>query len=299
MFLSQPSAGVGPALTALSLAATLGLAASSQAQTVLYSDTFSRVEGSGDFNNNPAGPGNGSADWGTNDNGLGGTVSQDWIVGPAGRSGGANQVTDGSRAATINGGAFYNFDAAAISPLGFSVQFDFNRDADGDGTSGDGYLVVGLGVDTTAGQGAIGGGGFALNNSDVAVLFQQAMGGNAGNTEVFVDGVNPNAGNPSGPLDYGNPNALHTALIVATPQVAGMYGETDLIDISVSVDGGSAYSFTATGGDGFGTLSFSSNNFVNRAYDNVIVSTVIPEPTGLALLGLGGLGLLTRRRSAK
>ena len=286
----------GFALGVVAVAALAGFSPDASGQ-VIYSDSFNRTTGSGDGNGNPAGAGNGSSDWGTNDNAFGGTIAQSWVTGPPGRAGGANQVTDGSQALSINGGGAYNFDAAALSPQGFSVGFDFNRDPDGGG-SGSGYLGVGLGAPITTASADIGGGAFVINNADVAILFQQGAGTNTGNTQFYQDAALLQADPNQGPVDYGNPEVSHSVLLTFTPQVAGMYGETDLIDVMVQVSGATPnpYNLTVQGGDDFGTLSFSSNGFILRAYDNVVVTT-IPEPASLVLLGLGGLAMLTRRRA--
>ena len=268
-----------------------------QAQTVLYSDSFDRVEGSSPTNGEPDGPTANSSAWGTNDNALGGTVAQEWVVGPAGRGGGAQQVTDGDLAYTLNGGAAYTFDASTAAPLGFSVGFDFNRDPEGDG-SGNGFLSVGLGAPSTTTTADIGSGLFVINNTDFSVLFQQGAGDNTGNTQfredqtVFGD-VNPG----EGPVDYGDPNAEHSVLLTFVPQLAGAYGDAATIDGSLVVDGGPAYNFSVLGGDDFGTVSFASNQFIARAYDNVVVTALVPEPASLALLVLGGVGLLGRPRN--
>lgn len=258
----------------------LCLAASSSAQTILYSDSFDRVTGSGDPNGKPAEPDNFSA-WGDNDNASGGTLVNTWLVGPS-RGGGANQVTDGQWGSTIEGSARYPVDITAMAPNGFIVQFDFNRfspfnppDPFGENN---GFVSVGLGAEDDAGQG---GGQFNVNNTDFAILFQQPVGGNVGNTQFFEDGVFLLGTTDEGPVDYGDPLATHTVELTMVPATAGQYGDADMINGSVSIDGGTPFDFSVLGGDGFGHLSFASNGFVHRVYDNLTV-------TALAVVGVSG-----------
>ena len=268
--------------------ATCGLLVSSAAAQVIYSDTFNRVEGSGDPNGKPADPNNFSA-WGDNDNGLGGSVVNTWLVGPS-RGGGANQVTDGERASTVEGGAHMVFDVTTVAPNGFTVEFNFHRFHPPTSVpSGNGFVAFGLGADTGAG---LGGGLFATNNSDVAMLFQQSANGNLGNPQFFVDGALVD----DGPFDYGDPDLPHDVTVSITPDVPGAYGDADTISGWVSVDGGPRYHFNVPGGAEFGNLAVSSNGFVHRSYDNLVV-TAIPEPTSVVLAGMTVLaGLGWRRR---
>ncbi len=275
--------------------ATMALLTMEASATVLYSDSFSRIQGSGDPNGKPADPNNFSA-WGANDNALGGSAVNTWVVGPS-RGGGANQVTNGNLASTIEGGAFYKFDATTFAPNGFSVEFDFNRFHPFNPGTGNGYSAVGIGVDLSKTAADIGGGAFTTNNADFALLFQQAAGGNTGNTQFFQDGAFLPGTGATGPVDYGNPTVGHNVLLKLIPAVAGQYGAADTINGSVSIDGGTPFNFSVLGGTDFGTLSFSSNGFVHRSWDNVIVRA-IPEPMSIGLAGIiGMLGLVVRKRS--
>ena len=82
-------------ITALLLAVSVA-SSTADADTILYSDTFSRTTGSGDLNGDPNGAADNFSDWGTNDNGLGGTNTLGWVAGPSRPGGGRNAVTDGS-----------------------------------------------------------------------------------------------------------------------------------------------------------------------------------------------------------
>lgn len=261
----------------LLLVATATLSTNHLFGQVLFSDSFDRVEGSSSANGLPADPNNFSS-WGTNDNAFGGTVVNTWMAGPS-RPGGANQSTDGSVATTINGTGFYDFDVTTLAPEGFSVSVDFNRFHPVNPGNGPGFVSIALGADSGA---FVGGGLFGINNGDFLVLFQQGVGTNEGNTQFFADGVltAPASSTDPGPLDYGDPLATHRVLVSMIPQVAGAYGETDLIDGSVSVDGGTPYEFTVMGGANFGSLALSSNQFFHSSWDNLVVRA-IPEPTTL------------------
>ncbi len=274
----------------LSVVVVCGIQLADAAAQVIYSDSFDRVEGSGDTNGKPADPNNFSA-WGDNDNALGGSVVNTWLVGPS-RGGGANQATDGNLASTIEGGAHYVFDVTAVAPNGFTVEVDFNRFHPFNPGTGNGFSAIGLGADTGA---VAGGGGFVPNNSDLALIFQQGVGANTGNMQILEDNVFlPGTGN-EGPLDYGDPTVGHAVKLTLIPVVPGAYGDADTINGSVSVDGGTPFNFSVLGGTEFGNLALSSNGFVHRAWDNLVV-TAIPEPTTIALAGLCVIAAVARRR---
>lgn len=283
-------------ILAVAAMVTVALAQTASAE-VLYSDTFSRTTGSGDGNGDPNGAADNFSDWGTNDNGLGGTNSQGWEAGPSRAGGGRNAVIDGDLGISHGTSSFYDFDAAASSPNGFSVALDFSRFVTPPTGAPGGYIAFGFGVD--AGTVAADLNDFtALGASDFAVLFQQANNGNAANAEVFQDrgpGGVPAPGSSLGTFDYLDPINPHTLLLNFTPQVAGAYGDADSIDVDVIVDGTISQSFTTLGGSNFGSFAVSANNFDTRYIDNLVV-TSIPEPTSALLVMLGVVGLVASRR---
>jgi|GEM_PF-2530526 len=284
------------------LLSTIAFSGLASAQ-VIYSDTFARTTGSGDGNGDPNGAADNVSDWGTNDNSLGGTVAQGWVTGPTRAGGGRNAVTDGDLGISHGTTSLFTYDITsdALAADGFTIGLDFNRFlvAPDPGPGGGGYITFGLGVDS--GLDASGLNDFiAVGASDFAVLFQQATNastGTAGNANVILDGQSGTA-DLIGRFDYGDPDVEHSLLLTVVPQNSGAYGDSDTIDISVSVDGSVLGNYAVTGGDDFGTFAISANNNAARYIDNLVVTgtAAIPEPSSLALLGLGGLALIGRRR---
>ncbi|KAA1257911.1 hypothetical protein LF1_04010 [Rubripirellula obstinata] len=258
---------------------------------VIYSDTFSRTTGSGDGNGNPAGTGNGASDWGSADNGAGGTATAAWSAGRnGGLTGGAQFTTNGTRAHLFSGAAHTTFNAATSAPAGFTVAFDFSRiDTGVVAAPSNGLLAVGTGYDETVNEFSP----FEVSgNSQFAVLFQQANNGNAANGEIFVDGTS------QGTFDYLDPVAEHSVLLSFIPTTAGAYGATDDIAASVTVNGASVFSGTVQGGADFGDLGFATNLFTAPYIDNLVV-TAVPEPgSAIALASLASVGLLRRKRKS-
>lgn len=281
---------------ALMLVFSSGINSTADAQTIIYSDTFSRTTGSGDGNGDPNGGDDNFSDWGTNDNGLGGTVTQAWEAGPTRAGGGRNAVTDGSLGISHGTTSFYDFDASTVAPDGFTIALDFSRfvTAPDPGPGGGGYIAFGLGVDAGTDSGALN--DFtAIGASDWSVLFQQANNGFQGNATARTDNDDATVTN----FNYGDPDVAHSLLLTVTPDVSGAYGDTDAISVNVLVDGTISQTFATTGGDNFGSFAISANNFDTRFIDNLVVTaspSVIPEPSSLAVLGLGGLVLARRRR---
>lgn len=270
----------------LTIVASIGLTAGISSAATLYSDTFSRVTGSGDGNGDPNGPADNFSDWGTNDNGLGGSVSQAWIAGPSRAGGGRNAVTNGDLGISHGTSAFFDYDAAANAPAGFTIEMDFSRFVvtPDPGPGGGGYIAFGLGVNSGTALSDF----TAIGASDWAILFQQANNGNAANSSVFED--NSGIGN----FDYLTPDSPHSLSLTVTPAVFGAYGDTDTVNISVLVDGSISQNYSVNGGDNFGSFTVSANNFATRYIDNLVV-TAIPEPSSTALLALG-LGAVASRR---
>ena len=277
----------------LALVTLLYLVTVTSAQTVLFSDSFERTTGSGNGNGNPAGDGNGASDWGTNNNAFGGTNSATYLT-TASRGGGANQVTGvnqfdanlGSHGHLLNGGVALGYSAAMDSPLGFDVAFDFDRNTDPDqNPSAGGFLAVGFGIGSASGLGGLS----AVSDTELGFLFQQAANGNAANGSTIVAG---DTGAPIAGFDYLDTAAAHSVIISIRPDTTGAYGTGSTINYSLSVDGSvlDSSSFVAAGGD-IGLVSFSSNNFEARHVDNLVITNVVPEPSGLSLLALAILGM--------
>ena len=274
-------------LLMMSAALVCVVLASSASAQILYSDTFSRITGSGDGNGDPNGGAPNFSDWGSNDNGLGGGNVQAWITGPTRAGGGRNAVTNGDLGLSHGTGAFYDFDAAAAAPNGFKVALDFSRfvETPDPGPGPGGFLTISLGVDSGAAVNDF----TAVNLSDFSVLFQQAANGNAANANVGVDGGTVDS------FDYLDPDGDHTLLLTVVPAVPGAYGDSDAVNINVLVDGAISNDYVVTGGANFGALAVGANNFEPRSIDNLVVRT-IPEPSTMALLAIGLVGLARRRR---
>lgn len=254
------------------------------AQTVIYSDTFARTTGSGLGNGQPAGDGNGFSDWGTADNGAGGTETVVWSAGRPGANpptGGAQFTTNGTRAHIFEGAVNTTFNAAAVAPDGFSVAFTFNRiDTALIADPTNGFVAVGTGYDQSISE-------FSpfetTGNSQFAVLFQQAAGGNAANGNVFIEGTSQVT------FDYLDPVAEHDVLITFTPAVSGAYGDTDSITATIAVDGTTVYDQSITGGGDFGDLSFATNLFTAPYIENLVVTSLSTSTVLLGDVNLDGM----------
>lgn len=280
-------------LPAAAIAAVAWLAGPAPA-SVIFSDSFDRVRGSGDANGFP-GPVNDS-DWGDNDNALGGSAVQTYTFDES-RGGGAQQTTNGSVAQLVAGAAQVELDLGPLAPLGYTVAFDFQRVTDGNG-----FVAMAIGLDDTdqiENTGGFNGNAFlftnAANGAEAAVLMKQN-----GDVELW-DGAAAPAQAIAG--FYSNPTDLHSALV--TVSAPSGYGAGSAGTVSLSIDGSPAASQAITfDGASSGYLSFYSNLSGTNpfakygAIDNLVV-TAIPEPSALMLLGLtlGGVGMLQRRRS--
>lgn len=274
-------------LSAALIGGALATLAGDASAAVLYSDSFSRVTGSGDGNGDPNGGDPNFSDWGTNDNALGGSNTMAWNAGPSRAGGGRNAVTDGALGLSHGTSSIYDFDVTGLAPNGFSVALDFARyvNVPDPGPGPGGYIAFGLGVDS----GAVPNDFTAIGASDWSILFQQMASGNTGNAAVRTDNGTATE------FDYGNPDVPHTLLLTVTPDNPGAYGDTDGITVDVLVDGSVAQSCITTGGADFGTFTVSANNFEARFIDNLVVRSV-PEPTTIALTGLAMAALLLVRR---
>ena len=267
-------------------AMSLSFAGLASAQ-VVFSDSFDgRTTGSVADTTNTTN----FSSWGNNNNALGGTVTQTYGV-TGGRTGGAQQTVENGVGVLRLGNAVITDNLATVAPNGYTVAFDFQR------TGATGFTTMFFGLDpsiipttvNTAGAPVL----FDTNTStDGAVLFQQDN-DNAGfgRTQGFAAGesVQQTA------MAFADPLAVHSALVtVAAPDGFGA-GQAGVV--SYSVDGVPRGTFNLTFDGAFaGNVGFASNQVGNTIDNLVITALPIPEPASLALLGLGGLTLLRRRR---
>ncbi|MEM8872666.1 MAG: PEP-CTERM sorting domain-containing protein [Planctomycetota bacterium] len=286
-------------LLAAATVATFGLASTASAQ--IFSDTFDRTNGSGDANGFANGTPNDS-DWGSNDNGLGGTEVQTYTFDES-RGGGAQQTTNGSVAQFVAGGVQVELDLAPLAPVGYTVAFDFQRAA-----GGTAFVGMALGLDDTdliENTGGFNANTFlfadAANGADGAILFDAgAAAGGVGGVQVFEAGVQVQDIDEAD--GYTDDEAVNS--VVITVDAPTGYGAGSAGVLSVSINGGASITEDILfDGVSSGFLSFYSpavgdpttGSFTN--IDNLVVTALpIPEPATLGLLSVAGLGLMRRRR---
>ena len=258
--------------------------------TVVFSDTFDRVMGSGDGNFNPLGMGNGVSDWGSNNNALGGFVTQTYTFGQ-GRAGGANQTTGGNSAQIIAGGVQIETDFAAIASAGFVIEFDFQRVVDHAGTNAsNGFLAVAIGLDDTdliESREGFNDNTFVWTNEDngadaaIAIRQDTTLDPSIGTAEFWSGGSMPEV-----TLDgfYNNPHdTTHSATI--TVDAPSGYGAGAQGTISLSIDGGPAF------GNSF-TFDGVSSGYISL-FSNIAGSPTDIKFAQLENLVITGLGTIT------
>ncbi|MDG1357589.1 MAG: PEP-CTERM sorting domain-containing protein, partial [Akkermansiaceae bacterium] len=110
------------------------------------------------------------------------------------------------------------------------------------------------------------------------------FGGSALTNEVAADDVT-----------YSGPRTLTVALDLTT--YSGYNGTTNFGTVTFSDSvAGEFGSYTYTSDVNFGSIFISGSNQVTGSWDDLTLTQVIPEPSSAALLGLGGLALMLRRK---
>ena len=85
-------------------------------------------------------------------------------------------------------------------------------------------------------------------------------------------------------------------MLITDPTDSNPFDGIGQTDIAVYADGTLVYNFSKGGGGYADNYIDFSNAFIGGA-DNIMIAQ-IPEPTAFAMLALGGVALLRRRRSA-
>lgn len=279
-------------LPALTLAFALSSAANA---SVILSDNFNRTAGVA-----AAGNAGGLSDWGTNNNGLGGTIAQTYKVRTtAAGTSTEQQFVDGNLGRLRLGHGVVDFDLLSIPAVaqnGYRASFDFQR-------GGGGYVAFAFGltpaeIEAHPQNNARIGVPFASNipETDFGFLFRpQAQ------TEIWRGGVS-NAG-PTGLFNFtsvsGSPTTLlNNAVVDITPAVSGDWSAGATINVSLVINGSAPLTYSLTSdGSGLGYFGFHSNagaSVAQAAVDNLVIS-VVPEPATLAAIGAIGLLALRRR----
>lgn len=203
---------------------------------------------------------------------------------------GNNQV--GNNTGGIDGGSYllnafggttainHNFNGAD-SAGGLSISFDFapNSTGNGDTTL---WQAINLGLSDPNKNAGI---------TDPAPHFGILFRGNGGIEAWDGNSIITSAGS-WGP---GSTNALHhIELLLTDPSDSNPFDGLGQTDIAVFADGALIFNYTKAGG-GYADNFLNFSNVFIGGVDNVMVAQ-IPEPASFALLGLGGLALLRRRR---
>ncbi len=277
------------ATVALSLGCVLAMGAPlTHAQTpkILLSDQFERVTGNAEPLNGPT-----LSDWGSNDNALGGSITQTYITTPT-RSGGGgvDQTVQEADSAEFDGDldnegvirfgtTMVNYDLASDPDVlfggGYTVEFNFRRQSN--------FLSFYFGYDPVDAATTDGGAAFGPVTSGFAAehawIFQDD-GLGTGRMQVFESGTKLD---PPGDINgaFGISTELHHALI--TVSAPNGFDLGDLVTTEVSIDGTPVTAATHTvGSDGmhFGYIGWSSNSG-SAQIDDLIITAFDTAPGGL------------------
>lgn len=294
------------------------LAATSVSAQVILSDAFSRVAG-------VPGP---NLEWGSNDNGLGGTVVQAYNLLPNSPGANGGGWTDGELGYIRNNAPTVNYNLAAdpniIAAGGFIAEIELKpfQDANGRQWSGvnlnnanmQGNRFVDTSSTMLAGIGVRNIGtviarldndtffGHNYPNADAGIGIEQALTGSPYQDYLdnFFNQPYANALTYRVKVEVAStfaPNASATARFFAA------IGNNPYEQIDMDLDGGngltvSTFLLGATPELYLGLQSIRGGGPSEAWFDNLII-TAIPEPGSISLLLLGAAGLLALRRARR
>jgi hypothetical protein len=278
------------------LATLCAFAATASAATIV-SDDFNRTAGV-----NASGSAGGLSSWGSNNNALGGGVTQTYKVRDTAIGASTEQqFVDGALGRLRLGHGVVDFDLlsdAGALQNGYRASFDFQR-------GGGGYIAFAVGITPAEIQAhpqnnARIGVPFAANipETDFGFLFRPSAA-----SEVWKSGVTS-----VGPASIfnatsiaGSPTTLlNSAVVEITPAVAGQWGVGSTINVALTVNGAASPQYTTTflsNGPGLGYFGFHSNagaTVAQAGIDNLVI-TAIPEPNSAMLCLVSVAGLLAPR----
>lgn len=280
-------------------AGLLAAPTTSAGAAILLSDDFNRTAGV-----SAAGNAGGLSNWGSNNNALGGSTAQPYKVrDTAAGTSTEQQFVDGNLGRLRLGHGVVDFDLLSNADVlagGYRASFNFQR-------GGGGFIAFALGITPTEIQShpqnnARIGIPFAANipETDFGFLFRPSAA-----TEVWKGGVA--AVGPANIFNAtsitGSPTSLlNSAVVEITPALAGQWGAGATINVALTVNSVLQYtsSFTSDG-SGLGYFGFHSNagaSVAQAGVDNLVIESIVPEPTA-SVVAMGGLALLAaagRRR---
>lgn len=276
-------------------AAILGTTSLASA-TVILSDNF---DGRTNGNSDPL-AGTLDSDWGSNNNTLGGSITQTYVTTPDRTSGGVQQTVQSGTGVLRFGATAINYDLHTNSTVttnkSYVVNFDFQRAA------ASGFVAVFFGAEPSAVSAKDANAAFGPINQipdyaptvEAAFLFQNNS--NVGRVQVFSFGTQQ-GGNIDNAYDDTTTGTIGIHQAEVLVEAPNGFGAGNPITYTLKIDGITVPGavVTAISDGGSGTVGFSSNQAGGKI-DNLVITSV-PEPATIGLLALSGLMIGRRRRA--
>lgn len=137
----------------------------------------------------------------------------------------------------------------------------------------------------------------AFTDADFNTLLDNGRFANAsGPDELIVGGL---AGNTTYQIQFFYTDARDAATLGREIDIAaGSAGSSDIITLTSNATGGQygIFQFTTGAGDTSASFFVDANGTDTTSHLNAYAISAVPEPSSTALLGLGGLALIMRRR---